>query len=109
MTHVINAACIDELDGSCVDSCPVDCIYEGRTKRYINPTECIDCGACLPECPVDAITAPDGNDPVWVADNAEFFELPLPGRAAPLGDPGGASGTGRIDADTPLVAGWPKP
>ena len=22
---------------------------------YINPEECIDCGACLPECPVDAI------------------------------------------------------
>jgi len=22
---------------------------------YINPEECIDCGACEPECPVDAI------------------------------------------------------
>ena len=22
---------------------------------YINPDECIDCGACIPECPVDAI------------------------------------------------------
>jgi ferredoxin len=22
---------------------------------YIDPTECIDCGACVPECPVDAI------------------------------------------------------
>jgi ferredoxin len=22
---------------------------------YINPDECIDCGACAPECPVDAI------------------------------------------------------
>jgi ferredoxin len=22
---------------------------------YINPDECIDCGACLPECPVSAI------------------------------------------------------
>jgi ferredoxin len=22
---------------------------------YIDPTECIDCGACVPECPVEAI------------------------------------------------------
>ena len=22
---------------------------------YIDPEECIDCGACAPECPVDAI------------------------------------------------------
>ena len=108
MTHVINDACIDELDGSCVDSCPVDCIYEGRAKRYINPAECIDCGACLPECPVDAITTLDESDPVWVKDNAEFFALPLPGHDVPLGDPGGAYGTGPIGVDTPLVADWKK-
>jgi hypothetical protein len=24
---------------------PVDCISEGRRKLYINPIECIDCGA----------------------------------------------------------------
>jgi Fe-S-cluster-containing hydrogenase component 2 len=91
-----------------VDCCPVDCIYEGRTKRYINPAECIDCGACLPECPVDAITTLDESDPAWVEDNAEFFALPLPGRAAPLGAPGGAYGTGPIGVDTPLVADWKK-
>lgn len=22
---------------------------------YINPTECVDCGACVPACPVNAI------------------------------------------------------
>jgi NAD-dependent dihydropyrimidine dehydrogenase PreA subunit len=59
MAYVINEHCIDELDGSCVESCPVDCIYEGLRKRYIHPDECIDCGACLPECPVDAILAPE--------------------------------------------------
>jgi NAD-dependent dihydropyrimidine dehydrogenase PreA subunit len=26
---------------------------------YINPDECIDCGACEPECPVEAIYADD--------------------------------------------------
>jgi NAD-dependent dihydropyrimidine dehydrogenase PreA subunit len=108
MAYVINDACIDELDGSCVDSCPVDCIYEGATKRYIHPDECIDCGACLPECPVDAITEPKESDPVWANDNAEFFALPLPGRAEALGDPGGAYGVGKIGIDTPLVAGWTK-
>ncbi|MFF7251348.1 indolepyruvate ferredoxin oxidoreductase subunit alpha [Embleya sp. NPDC008237] len=109
MTYVINERCIGELDGSCVDVCPVDCIYEGLTKRYINPVECIECGACLPECPVDAIVAPAGGpDPAWVADNAAFFALPLPGRNTPLENPGGAYGTGAIGVDTPLVTGWTK-
>ena len=107
MAYVINEHCIDEMDGSCVENCPVDCIYEGLRKRYINPDECIDCGACLPECPVDAIVAPDESpDPVWVADNTAFFAETLPGRDAALGSPGGAYPTGPIEADTPLVAGW---
>jgi|SRR5690348_5530400 NAD-dependent dihydropyrimidine dehydrogenase PreA subunit len=81
MAYVINEHCIDELDGSCVENCPVDCIYEGLRKRYIQPDECIDCGACLPECPVDAIIGPDESpDPAWAADNAAFFAEALPGR-----------------------------
>jgi NAD-dependent dihydropyrimidine dehydrogenase PreA subunit len=108
MGYVINDKCINELDGSCVDVCPVDSIYEGLTKRYINPNECIDCGACLPECPVDAITAPKKADPVWAQDNAEFFSAVLPGKDAPLESPGGAIGTGPIGVDTPLVANWNK-
>jgi NAD-dependent dihydropyrimidine dehydrogenase PreA subunit len=109
MAYVITDQCIDELDGSCVDCCPVDCIYEGERKRYISPDECIDCGACLPECPVDAIIAPgESPDPVWEADNAAFFTLTLPGRDSPLGAPGGAGGTGTIGADTPLAAGWAR-
>ena len=107
MAYVINEHCIDELDGSCVLSCPVVCFYVGLRKRYIHPEECIDCGACLPECPVDAILAPDESpDPVWVADNATFFTEALPGRDAPLDSPGGAGPAGAAGADTPLVAGW---
>jgi NAD-dependent dihydropyrimidine dehydrogenase PreA subunit len=109
MAYVITNQCIDELDGSCVDCCPVDCIYEGERKRYISPDECIDCGACLPECPVDAIIAPgESQDQVWEADNAAFFTLTLPGRDSPLGSPGGAGATGTIGADTPLAAGWAR-
>lgn len=104
MTYVIGEACISEMDGSCVDVCPVDCIYEGEEKRYIQPEECIDCGACLTACPVTAITSPkDGHDPIWATDNVQFFELALPGRDEPIGSPGGASSLGKIGVDTPLV------
>jgi ferredoxin len=48
---------------SCVEVCPVDCIYEytGEDREsfpnqlYIDPEECIDCGVCEPECPWEAI------------------------------------------------------
>ena len=55
MTYVIAEPCIGVKDRSCVDVCPVDCIYEGEDQLYIHPDECIDCGACVPECPVQAI------------------------------------------------------
>jgi len=57
MTYVITEACINVKDKACVAVCPVDCIYdfEGELQLYINPTECIDCGACQPVCPVYAI------------------------------------------------------
>jgi Fe-S-cluster-containing hydrogenase component 2 len=35
---------------------------------YINPDECIDCGACEPACPVTAIFAEDDVP----ADQAEY-------------------------------------
>ncbi len=62
MTYYITQPCIDTLDLSCIDVCPVDCIYfeEGvDTMLYIDPDECIDCGACEPACPVTAIFAED--------------------------------------------------
>ena len=58
MTYVITEPCIGTKDRSCVDVCPVDCIHDdGDSDRmlYINPEECIDCGACEPACPVTAI------------------------------------------------------
>ena len=55
MTYVIVEPCIGEKNASCVDVCPVSCIYEAEDMYYINPDECIECGACEPECPVNAI------------------------------------------------------
>jgi NAD-dependent dihydropyrimidine dehydrogenase PreA subunit len=107
--YVIAAPCIDVMDKACMDECPVDCIYEGNRKLYINPIECIDCGACEPACPVEAITQDRGVDEgqeEFVADNARFFELALPGRDEPIGAPGGAAGLGPVGADTEFVADY---
>ena len=62
MTYDITQPCVDVMDKSCVDVCPVDCIHfeEGTDRKlYIDPDECIDCGACEPACPVSAIFAED--------------------------------------------------
>jgi len=109
MPYVIASPCIDVNDKACVDECPVDCIYEGNRKSYINPKECIDCGACEPVCPVEAISqdrrVPD-EDGQFIEDNLTFFTAVLSGRDEPLGSPGGASKVGELDTDTPLVRGW---
>ncbi len=63
MTYVIAEPCINVKDRSCVDVCPVDCIYEGEDQLYIHPEECVDCDACLPACPVDAIYPGDSGRP----------------------------------------------
>jgi len=59
MTYVITEPCIGTKDQSCVEVCPVDCIYDAGDHFMINPEECIDCGACEPECPVEAIYPED--------------------------------------------------
>ena len=68
MAYVIAEPCIDVRDQACVSVCPVDCIhFEDGVDRtlYIDPNECIDCGACEPECPVNAIFAQDGLPAEW--------------------------------------------
>ena len=71
MTYVIAEPCVDVKDLTCVDECPVDCIYEGERMLYIHPDECVDCGACEPVCPNKAISA--GN-PIYVIDTMKCTE-----------------------------------
>jgi NAD-dependent dihydropyrimidine dehydrogenase PreA subunit len=110
MTYVIGSACVDVMDKSCVQECPADCIYEGARSLYINPVECVDCGACKLVCRVEAIefeTDLSTEDHWRLEDNAAFFASVLPGRSEPLGNPGGADTVGRIGIDTPAVAAMP--
>lgn len=79
MTYVITAACIDVMDKSCIEVCPVDCIYIEDEDRmcYVHPEECIDCAACESACPVGAIFA-DTDVPSesteFTAINVQWFE-----------------------------------
>jgi len=84
MAYVIAEPCIGTKDTACVDACPVDCIhpkkddprFEGEELIYIDPVECIDCGACVPVCPVSAIFALDDLPEKWSSftqRNAAFF------------------------------------
>jgi NAD-dependent dihydropyrimidine dehydrogenase PreA subunit len=99
MSYIIGNKCVSVCDAACTKVCPVDCIHgpilstnngkelKDMTKEelkeqqlYINPNDCIDCGACLPECPVDAIYpseewAEKENDTISVHKNYEFFGL----------------------------------
>jgi NAD-dependent dihydropyrimidine dehydrogenase PreA subunit len=81
MAYVIAEPCIGVKDSTCVDACPVDCIHPKKDTRYedgrpgfndveqlyIDPVECIDCGACVPVCPVTAIFAVDDLPEKWYA------------------------------------------
>jgi ferredoxin len=77
---------------------------------YINPYECVDCGACKTICSVEAIYWEEDlpeDQLQHLEDNAAFFNQPLPGRDSSLGCPGGAAKLGPVGVDTPLVAAMP--
>lgn len=74
MTFVVTSNCHRCRYTDCVGVCPVDCFHGDAEMLYIDPAECIDCGACVPECPVEAIyeegAVPPGEER-WLAINAE--------------------------------------
>lgn len=94
MTYIITEPCVSVCDTACVEVCPVECIHgphdskgcgeeaklEGFNPKnkqlYIDPEECIDCGACEPECPVEAIFDEDMVPDQWkryININYKFF------------------------------------
>ncbi|MGO3327877.1 ferredoxin [Gordonia sp. (in: high G+C Gram-positive bacteria)] len=102
MTYIIAEPCVDVMDRACVEECPVDCIYEGGRSLYIQPDECVDCGACEPVCPVEAIFYEDDVPDEWepyLSANVDFF--------VDLGSPGGASKVGKTDFDPEFVKNLP--
>lgn len=64
---------VNVKDGACVNVCPVECIHptagesddSAHNQLYINPAECIDCGACEPARPVAAIFEESASPPRW--------------------------------------------
>ena len=78
VAYVITQPCIGVKDASCVEVCPVDCIHtdDAADMYYIDPDECIDCGACVDPCPVDAIYPEDevpGDQTQFIKINADYF------------------------------------
>ena len=102
MTYVITSPCVDVKDLACVEECPVDCIYEGNRMLYIQPDECVDCGACEPVCPVEAIYYEDDVPEQW----SEYYEANV-NYFDEIGSPGGAARTGVLSFDHPIVAKLP--
>src|SRR5262245_37311520 len=78
MAYVITKKCVGVCNSACVDVCPADCIkgpisleqlravpehergaaFPG-VQLFIDPDDCIDCGACMAECPAEAIYLDD--------------------------------------------------
>ena len=85
MAYVIAELCVGVKDTACVDICPCDCIHPRRDEDdfstapqlYIDPVECIDCGACVHVCPVSAIHALDDLPTKWkgfAEINADWYQ-----------------------------------
>jgi len=88
MTFVVTDNCKGCRFTDCVAVCPVECFHGDDEMLYIDPEECIDCGACVPECPVEAIydeaQLPDDKSQ-WLQINADKAkDLPV---VAEKGDP----------------------
>lgn len=77
MPYVVTEPCIGVKDKSCMNVCPVACIYDAGELVVIHPDECIDCGLCEPECPVTAIFVESDVPATWkgyIAKNRELAE-----------------------------------
>ncbi|MDR2337293.1 MAG: ferredoxin family protein [Deltaproteobacteria bacterium] len=91
MPYVVTEPCIGKKDRACCEVCPADAFYNNPDKSlnekvgrpapkdddygmlFINPNECLHCGACQPECPVEAIYE-DSSVPVEWSDYIQLAE-----------------------------------
>ena len=82
MAYVITDTCTK--DEHCIEACPVDCIHPKKEESgfadvpqlYVNPADCIDCGACIPVCPTNSIMSIDELPPplqAFIEKNAKHF------------------------------------
>ena len=82
MAYVIIDSCTK--DEHCIETCPVNCIHPTKdeadfataTQLYVNPSDCIDCGACIPVCPTGSIFALDdlpAEHQAFVEKNTTYF------------------------------------
>lgn len=91
MTYVVTEPCFGCKYTDCVTVCPCECFHEGDKMLYIDPIECIDCGACVSECPVEAIFLDDNVPKAWqgfIALGAEMAKQcpPIYEKKEPLTD-----------------------
>ena len=81
MPYIVTDNCNGCRFTDCVEVCPVDCFHSDEKMLYIDPDECIDCGACEPECPVQAIfeeTSVPSEKEEWIQINADkAADLPV--------------------------------
>lgn len=112
MPYVIAESCIDVMDRSCMEECPVDCIYEGGRKLYINPIAPSNASTAGPASR-SARSRPSrrtarfrptrsGSWPTTPCSSS----CPCPAATRRSGAPGGAAGVGPVGADTLLVASY---
>jgi NAD-dependent dihydropyrimidine dehydrogenase PreA subunit len=78
VTHVIAKPCIGVKDKTCTEVCPMDCIHGTQEDNmlFIDPADCIDCGACRPACPVGAIFPENEVPEKWrqfIGINADYY------------------------------------
>jgi NAD-dependent dihydropyrimidine dehydrogenase PreA subunit len=83
MAFIIVEGCTK--DEKCIEVCPVDCIHPRKdeakfaevTQLFIDPVNCIDCGACVPVCESSSIYAvgevPE-NLAAFTEKNAQYYQ-----------------------------------
>lgn len=83
MAYVITGTCTK--DALCIDACPTDCIHPRKDEPnfdtvpqlFVDPDNCIDCGACVGVCPSNSIflkeELPAGTEE-FIDKNAAYYQ-----------------------------------